>query len=360
MNELVSNQLLIQALRRQTVARTPVWIMRQAGRYLPEYRQLRQQAGSFMQLCQTPELACAATLQPLARFKLDAAILFSDILTIPDAMGLGLSFVDGEGPRFAKPVQTARDIAALHIPDPETELGYVMDTIRLIKPALSQRVPLIGFAGSPWTLACYMIEAGPSQNFSKIKKLIYQQPQLAEQLLTTLSQSVTVYLQAQIAAGVDVVMLFDTWGGILTTRDYQQFSLRYLQQITHVIKTTSPTIPVIVFTKGGGQWLEMLAAIGCDAVGLDWTTDLKQARQRIGHQVALQGNLDPAILSASPDAIRQRTTELLQQFGAHPGHIFNLGHGITPDIDPEHVTVMIDTVREVSQRIHHDHVPCTI
>ena len=345
------NHPLLQALARQHTEYTPVWLMRQAGRYLPEYRKLRAQAGSFMQLCQTPELACEVTLQPLARFNLDAAILFSDILTIPDAMGLGLSFVEGEGPRFAKPIRTEREINALACPDPEASLGYVMDAIRLIKPALDGRAPLIGFAGSPWTLATYMVEGGPSKNFAIIKKLIYQEPSLAEKLLSVITESVITYLQAQITAGVDVVMLFDTWGGVLTTPAYQQFSLTPLQTITQALKQFAPTVPVILFTKGGGQWLEQMANTGCDALGLDWTINLDNARQRVGDKVALQGNLDPTILFAEPEVIAQHITQLLEQYGPHPGHIFNLGHGILPTVPPENVAVMVNTVHDISKRL---------
>ena len=306
MSEL-KNDRLLRALARQPVDVTPVWIMRQAGRYLPEYRATREKAGDFLTLCTTPELACEVTLQPVDRYPLDAAILFSDILTIPDAMGLGLYFVEGEGPRFERPVRTQRDVAALTIPDPETELRYVIDTVRLVTRALHGRVPLIGFAGSPWTLATYMVEGGSTRDFNRVKGLMFEQPRLLHTLLETLADAVTQYLNAQINAGVQAVMLFDTWGGVLTPRDYESFSLDYMARIVAGLtrEATGRRVPVILFTKNGGQWLEAMAASGCDALGIDWTTDLGQARQRVGQQVALQGNLDPAALYASPARIRE-------------------------------------------------------
>jgi uroporphyrinogen decarboxylase len=346
---MAENYRFLRALNREPVDKTPIWIMRQAGRYLPEYRKIREQAGDFMTLCKTPELACEVTLQPLARFDLDAAILFSDILTIPDAMGLGLHFVEGEGPKFHNPIRQIKDIQQLAVPDVAQDLGYVTDAVRMIRQALANRLPLIGFAGSPWTLACYMVEGGSSKNFSRVKSLMYSEPQAMQQLLTCLTQSVTDYLNAQIAAGVQAVMLFDSWGGILTTEAYQQFSLTYMRQI---INRLTPGIPVIVFTKGGGLWLEAIAQSGCQAVGLDWTVNIGQARQRIGHQVALQGNLDPTVLASTPAAIEREAHKVLRDFGGGSGHIFNLGHGITPDIDPEHVQCLIEVVHNYSLSSH--------
>lgn len=344
------NHCFLAALQRQPTDKTPVWIMRQAGRYLPEYRATRTKAGSFMDLCKNPELACEVTLQPLARFDLDAAILFSDILTIPDAMGLGLNFTTGEGPQFERPVRDAAAVAALPIPDPEQDLGYVMDAVRLIRHELADRVPLIGFAGSPWTVATYMVEGGSSKNFSIIKKMRYRDPALLKKLLGKVAQATTAYLNAQIAAGVQAVQIFDTWGGVLTGADYQEFSLDFMQQILQQLTRTvkGQTIPVIFFTKGGGQWLETIAASGCDAVGLDWMTDIGAARQRVGSQVALQGNLDPSVLYAEPKAIEQQVRQVLQSYrdagGDSTGHVFNLGHGIYPDVPPEHVKVLVDAV----------------
>jgi uroporphyrinogen decarboxylase len=338
---MAENNRFLRALNREPVDKTPVWIMRQAGRYLPEYRKTRERAGDFMTLCKTPELACEVTLQPLARFDLDAAILFSDILTIPDAMGLGLHFVEGEGPKFHNPIRQVKDIQRLAAPDVAGELGYVTDAVRMIRQALADRTPLIGFAGSPWTLACYMVEGGSSKNFTRVKSMMYSEPQAMQQLLACLTRSVTDYLNAQIAAGVQAVMLFDSWGGILTTEAYQQFSLTYMRQI---IDGLTPGTPVIVFTKGGGLWLEAIAQSGCQAVGLDWTVNIGQARARIGHQVALQGNLDPTVLASTPAAIEREAHKVLRDFGGGPGHIFNLGHGITPDIDPDHVQCLVEAV----------------
>lgn len=350
----LANDRLLRALLRQPVDRTPVWIMRQAGRYLPEYRATRARAGSFMALCQTPELACEVTLQPLARFPLDAAILFSDILTIPDAMGLGLSFVEGEGPQLARPVRSAADVDRLGVPDPETALAYVPAAVRLIRHELAGRVPLIGFAGSPWTLATYMVEGGPSRDFSVIKALLFDQPDLLHRLLELLARSVTAYLNAQIAAGVQAVMLFDTWGGILTPRHYQVFSLDYMRRIVAglVREHEGRAVPVILFTKGGGAWLEAMANSGCDALGLDWTVDLREARQRVGGRVALQGNLDPGALYAAPERLRQEVATLLAEAGPSPGHVFNLGHGIQPQVDPERVAVLVAAVHELSVPYH--------
>ena len=350
----LQNDRLIRALLRQPVDITPVWMMRQAGRYLPEYLKIRKQAGSFMALCTNPELACEVTLQPIERFPLDAAILFSDILTIPDAMGLGLYFEEGEGPRFKKPVRSAADVNALGVPDPETELRYVMDAVRLIRRTLDNRLPLIGFSGSPWTLATYMVEGGSTKTFSRIKGMLYSEPGLLHKLLDTVATSVSSYLNAQIAAGAQAVMIFDTWGGVLTPDDYRDFSLQYMQKIianlTH--EADDQQVPVVLFTKGGCQWLELMADTGADALGLDWSTDLAMARKRVGDRVALQGNLDPAVLYATPEVIREQVGHVLAQFGAGSGHVFNLGHGITPDVDPINAGVLVDAVHDLSEQYH--------
>ena len=353
MTEL-KNDRFLRALLRQPVDMTPVWIMRQAGRYLPEYRATREKAGSFMQLCTTPELACEVTLQPLKRFPLDAAILFSDILTIPDAMGLGLFFTNGEGPQFKTPVRTAADVKRLSVPDPEDKLRYVMDAVRLIRRELDGQVPLIGFAGSPWTLATYMIEGGSSKDFAQIKKMLYDQPALLHELLTTTARAVTEYLNAQIAAGAQAVMVFDTWGGALSPRDYKEFSLHYMQEIVAGLtrEAEGRKVPVILFTKGGGQWLESMADTGCDALGIDWTTDLKDARARVGKRVALQGNMDPSVLYASPDRIRAEVETVLASFGQGSGHVFNLGHGIHTGINPDHVAALVEAVHVESRKYH--------
>jgi uroporphyrinogen decarboxylase len=350
----LKNDRLLRALLREPVDITPLWIMRQAGRYLPEYRAAREQAGDFTTLCRTPELACEVTLQPLRRYALDAAILFSDILTVPDAMGLGLSFAEGEGPQFARPLRTKQEIEALGVPDPEDELRYVMDAVRLIRRELNGSVPLIGFAGSPWTLATYMVEGGGSKEFAQIKRMLFDAPAVLHTLLDVLARAVTLYLNAQIAAGAQAVMVFDTWGGVLTPRDYQAFSLRYLQEIVHGLTRSAEgrCVPVILFTKNGGQWLEAMAATGCDALGVDWTTDLRAARARVGTQVALQGNMDPAVLYAGPERIRAEVAAVLDSFGPGNGHVFNLGHGIHPHVDPEHVAAMVAAVRELSPRYH--------
>ena len=352
----LKNDRLLRALRREAVDRTPIWIMRQAGRYLPEYRATRARAGDFLTLCKTPELACEATLQPIQRFDLDAAILFSDILTIPDAMGLGLSINEGDGPRFARPLRSPNDIRKLGIPDPDIDLRYVLQAVRLIRAELAGRVPLIGFSGSPWTLATYMVEGGTSKDFMKIRSLMYANPESTHVLLTKLSHAVADYLNAQIAAGVDVVMIFDTWGGVLTARDYQTFSLRYMQKVLAGLKPHAErgAVPTVVFTKGGGQWLEAIAATGCDAIGIDWTTGIAEARRRIGSRCALQGNLDPAVLSASPARILEEVRSILAEFGAGSGHIFNLGHGIHPTTDPDRVAVLVDAVHDMSRAYHDD------
>jgi uroporphyrinogen decarboxylase len=353
MSEL-KNDRLIRALLRQPVDVTPVWMMRQAGRYLPEYRATRKKAGSFMQLCTSPELACEVTLQPLARFPLDAAILFSDILTIPDAMGLGLYFAEGEGPRFQRPVRNEQQIGALGVPDPEQELRYVMDAVRVIRRELDGRVPLIGFSGSPWTLATYMVEGGSSKDFRTIKAMLYERPALLDQLLDTVAEAVALYLNAQISAGAQTVMIFDTWGGALTPSDYCHFSLKPMERIIARLQREHQgrRVPVILFTKNGGQWLEAMTDTGADALGLDWTTDLSDARRRVGNQVALQGNLDPSVLYASAEHIREQVAKVLASFGAGSGHVFNLGHGIHPGIDPEHAGAMIEAVHELSRPYH--------
>ncbi|PJD96868.1 MAG: uroporphyrinogen decarboxylase [Legionella sp.] len=348
----IQNSRFLRALRREPVDKTPIWIMRQAGRYLPEYRQTRLQAGDFLSLCRNPELACEVTLQPLRRFDLDAAILFSDILTIPDAMGLELYFAEGEGPGFHRPLRDRKAIEQLVVPSMTNELGYVMDAVRLIRQEMPKHLPLLGFSGSPWTLACYMIEGKGSREFKQIFRLMYSEPTLLHQLLVTLTQSVADYLLEQIKAGVNAVMLFDTWGGLLTSRHYQSYSLFYLQQIVQQIKDKHPEIPVILFTKGGGQWLESMAATGCDALGLDWTCDLKKAKQQVGHQVALQGNLDPSVLLGSSAAIQQEVSQVLADFGSGCGHVFNLGHGITPDVNPDNVRILVDAVHELSIPYH--------
>jgi len=341
----------LKALNCQPVDCTPVWIMRQAGRYLPEYRKVREGAGEFLNLCKTPELACEVAMQPLARYDLDAAILFSDILTIPDAMGLGLGFETGEGPVFERPINSLRDVTALGVPDPEAELRYVTDAVRLIRTELKDSVPLIGFAGSPWTLATYMVEGRSSKTFSKVKAMLFQEPKTLHSLLKVLADSVTVYLNAQIKAGAQAVMLFDTWGGVLTTNDYQDFSLNYMSQIIDgLIREHEGTkVPIILFTKNGGQWLNAIAQSGCDAIGIDWTIDIGDARKQVDGKVALQGNMDPSVLYGSPERIRDEVKKILKDYGSGPGHVFNLGHGIYPDIPPENVSVMIDAVREFGE-----------
>jgi len=350
----LKNDTFIKALLKQPVEYTPIWMMRQAGRYLPEYRKVREQAGSFMDLCTNPELACEVTLQPLRRFGFDAAILFSDILTVPDAMGLGLHFTEGEGPKFTHPVRTAADVNKLPIPDPETDLRYVVDAVRLIRKNLQGRVPLIGFSGSPWTLATYMVEGGSSKSFQKVKSMMYEQPKLMHVMLDKLAQSVAAYLNAQIEAGAQAVMLFDTWGGMLATEDYIEFSLYYAKQVRSLLNTNvnGQQIPTILFTKGGGLWLEAMADSGYDALGLDWQTDIQQARARVGHQVALQGNMDPVALYANPSVITEKVKTILHKYGSGSGHVFNLGHGILPDMNPEHVKAMVDAVHEYSRAYH--------
>lgn len=342
----IQNDRFLRALLKQPVDKTPVWIMRQAGRYLPEYRALREKAKDFLVLCKTPELACEVTLQPLKRFDLDAAIIFSDILTIPDAMDLGLYFSPGEGPCFQHPIRDKDDIESLVVPEPEEHLSYVTDAICMVKKELDGRLPLIGFSGSPWTLATYMVEGGTTKSFSKIKKLMFSQPEAFHQLLDKLVKSVIKYLNAQIVAGADAVMIFDSWGGVLTPRDYLEFSLEPMRKIVNALNRTrdGQKIPVILFTKNGGQWLESIADSQCDAIGLDWTTPLGEAAERVGHKVALQGNMDPGVLYASPERIEQEVRDILGQFKGNTGHVFNLGHGITPDVNPDHVHCLVEAV----------------
>lgn len=353
MKEL-KNDRYLRALMRQPVDMTPVWMMRQAGRYLPEYKAIRAQAGDFMSLCKNAELACEVTLQPLRRYPLDAAILFSDILTIPDAMGLGLYFEQGEGPRFTRPITGKADVLRLPIPDPEQELGYVMNAVRTIRQNLGGEVPLIGFSGSPWTLATYMVEGGSTKVFTKIKQLMYTDPDTLHLLLDKLAKSVTLYLNGQIRAGAQAVMIFDTWGGVLTGSAYREFSLDYMQNIIGGLQRESEgrRVPITLFTKGGGQWLEDLAQTGCDALGLDWSTDIHEARDRVGGKVALQGNMDPSVLYAPPARIEQEVAAILDGFGQGNGHVCNLGHGIHQDVPPEHAGVFVDAVHRLSRPYH--------
>ena len=353
MTEL-KNDRLLRALNREPVDITPVWMMRQAGRYLPEYRASRAQAGDFMSLCMNPQLACEVTLQPLERYPLDAAILFSDILTIPDAMGLGLYFETGEGPKFKKPVRDAKAIEALEVIKPHKDLSYVIDAVTTIRTELNGRVPLIGFSGSPWTLATYMVEGGASKDYRRTKQMMYKQPEVFHQLLTKLADSVIAYLNAQIEAGAQAVQIFDSWGGALSYAAYKEFSLAYMQRIVKglIRQREGRKVPVILFTKGGGQWLDLMANTGADALGLDWTTDIAQARALVGGKVALQGNMDPSILYASAARIRQEVATILARYGNGTGHVFNLGHGITPEVDPENAAVFINAVHEFSAQYH--------
>ena len=349
----LKNDRFIRAIYKQPIDKTPIWIMRQAGRYLPEYRDVRQQAGSFMTLCKTPELACEVTLQPLRRYDLDASIIFSDILTIPDAMGLGLTFAEGEGPRFASPIRNERDIRRLHVPDTD-KLSYVYDAIRLVRHELDGKVPLIGFCGSPWTLAAYMIEGRSQVGFPLIMKMLAEQPMQLHDILGILAESVIAHLNAQIQAGAQAVMLFDTWGGLLDTNNYAEFSLYYLKLIiAGLIKEYNKNkIPSILFTKGGGRWLDEMSVTGCDVIGLDWEVSLAAAREQVGQRVALQGNMNPAVLLQTPDVIREEVASVLRAYGQGSGHVFNLGHGITPDVPPENVSVLIDAVHELSKPYH--------
>jgi uroporphyrinogen decarboxylase len=345
-----SDSLFMRALRREPVERTPIWLMRQAGRYLPEYRATRERAGSFLDLAGTPELACEVTLQPIERYGFDAAILFSDILILPHVMGRGLGFKPGEGPYFERPVRTAADIDSLPMPDPEDDTGYVMDAVRLIRQSLPEGTPLIGFAGSPWTVATYMIEGRSSKDFARAKKLLLAEPEAAERLMNHLADATADYLAAQVAAGADALMLFDSWGGVLSPRLYDRFSLASQQRIVTRLKKTCPDTPLILFGKGCGQHLEKLADTDCAGLGVDWTLDLSEARVRVGDRVALQGNLDPAVMLTTPEVIAEETKRVLDSFGKGSGHIFNLGHGITPEVPPEHVSVLVETVRDYSAR----------
>ncbi|MDR3159811.1 MAG: uroporphyrinogen decarboxylase [Zoogloeaceae bacterium] len=349
----LKNDNFLRALRRQTVDHTPIWLMRQAGRYLPEYCATRQRAGDFLTLCKSPDFACEVTLQPLARYDLDAAILFSDILTVPDAMGLGLCFEAGDGPRFERPLREEWAINNLTAPDPYDRLGYVMDAVRTIRKALDGSVPLIGFSGSPYTLACYMVEGGGSKDFCHIKRMLYGRPDLLRRILAVTTQAVIAYLNAQIECGAQAVMIFDTWGGSLAHTAYVEFSLAYMRDIVAGIHRNwaGETIPSILFAKGGGQWLEQIAASGCDGIGLDWTTDIADARRRVGGRVALQGNLDPGVLLSSPEVIAAEARKVLEAFGAgNTGHVFNLGHGISRFTPPEHVTALVESVHQYKAR----------
>jgi uroporphyrinogen decarboxylase len=355
------NDNFLRALLRQPVDYTPVWLMRQAGRYLPEYNETRRRAGSFLQLCKNPQMACEVTLQPLSRFELDAAILFSDILTVPDAMGLGLYFAEGEGPKFERPLREEWAIRDLTAPDPNVHLRYVMDAVAEIRRALHGSVPLIGFSGSPWTLACYMVEGGSGSptDYRTVKTMLYDRPDLLHHILDVTTTAVIDYLNAQIASGAQAVMIFDSWGGVLSHAAYREFSLAYMQRIVAGLTRVADgeRVPSIVFTKGGGQWIESIAGIGCDAVGLDWTTDLGEARRRVGDRVALQGNFDPMGMFAAPDKVAAEACRVLDSYAADPaearmagGHVFNLGHGISQFTPPENVKILVDTVHSHSRR----------
>ena len=351
---LLKNDTFLRALLKQPVDYTPVWLMRQAGRYMPEYNATRVRAGNFLNLCKNPDFATEVTLQPLVRYDLDAAILFSDILTVPDAMGLGLYFSQGEGPRFERPLREEWAIRDLTAPDPHEHLGYVMDAVSSIRKALDGSVPLIGFSGSPFTLACYMVEGGSSDDFRVIKTMLYQRPDLLHRILDVTTQAVIAYLNAQIEAGAQAIMIFDTWGGTLTPWTYREFSLRYMEQIVAALikEREGRKVPNIIFTKGGGLWLEDMAAIGCDALGLDWTINIGDARRRVGDKVALQGNLDPSALFGTPESIRREANRVLEDYGHGNGHVFNLGHGISQYTDPENVQVLVDTVHFESRKYH--------
>lgn len=356
----MKNDLYLRTLKGQKVERTPIWVMRQAGRYLPEYRAVRKQAGDFLTLCKTPDLACEVTMQPIDRFGLDAAILFSDILTIPDAMGLELVLEEGIGPVFNKPIRSQADIDALSVPDAEDDLGYVMDAVRVIRKELDGRVPLIGFTGSPWTLASYMVEGSGSKDFRRIKGLMFESPMAAHQLLQIVTDSVIQYLKAQVAAGAQSLMVFDTWGGMLSTSNYQSFSLAYMQKIVSAIKSdeSGKDIPIVLFTKGGGQWLEMMADTGCDGLGLDWTVDIADAKARVGDRVILQGNMDPVVMNTGQQQVKDNAMQVLEAYGQHvdgnKGHIFNLGHGIQPFAHPDNMQALVETVQNHSQQFHNN------
>ncbi len=354
----LKNDLYLRTLRGEKVERTPIWVMRQAGRYLPEYRATRKQAGDFLTLCKTPELACEVTMQPIDRFGLDAAILFSDILTIPDAMGLELVLEEGVGPVFNKPIRSQADIDALGVPDAEDDLGYVMNAVRVIRQELNGRVPLIGFTGSPWTLASYMVEGSGSKDFRRIKGFMFESPKSAHQLLQIITDSVIEYLKAQVKAGAQSLMVFDTWGGMLSTENYQRFSLDYMAQIVSALKADAQCqdTPIVLFTKGGGQWLEMMADTGCDGLGLDWTVDIAQAKHRVGDRVVLQGNMDPVVMNTHAPQVSEQAMAVLNAYGTHEdqhkGHIFNLGHGIQPFAKPENMQALVQTVQTESGQFH--------
>ena len=350
MNESRQDSLFMRALRRESVERTPIWLMRQAGRYLPEYLATRAQAGDFLTLAGTPELAAEVTLQPIRRYGFDASILFSDILILPHVMGLGLGFTPGEGPKFERPLRDPADIAKLPRPDPNDDTASVMEAVRLIRRDLPADVPLIGFAGSPWTVATYMVEGGSSRDFKRAKKMLLEHPEESDRLIAHLADSTADYLIAQVEAGADALMVFDSWGGVLSPAMFERFSLAGMQRIVDRVRQAQPGVPIILFAKGCGGMLETLADTGCDALGLDWTTRLGDARRRVGDRVALQGNLDPVVLTTSPEVIRSAVADVLEDFGPGSGHIFNLGHGITPDVPPEHVQVLVETVRRLSRR----------
>jgi uroporphyrinogen decarboxylase len=346
----LKNDLLLRAARKQSVERTPVWFMRQAGRYLPEYRAVRAKA-DFLTLCKTPELAAEVTVQPVEIIGVDAAIIFSDILVIPEAMGMKLIVEEGKaGPRFPNPVRSVDDITGLHSIDPTRELRYVMEAIRVTKQRLQERVPLIGFSGSPWTLATYMVEGKGSKNFRYVKEMVFSHPQQAHTLLQRLAQSVADYLSAQVDAGADIVQIFDTWGGILSQEEFEEFSLHYIRQIVEQIKKKN--VPVIVFCKDCGHSLKKIAETGADVVGLDWTTDIGKARNAIGKKVALQGNLDPTMLFSTPERIEEGVKSILQKYGNGSGHIFNLGHGILPETPVENVKAFVNAVKTFSVQYH--------
>jgi uroporphyrinogen decarboxylase len=354
MNFKLKNDTFLRALLRQPTEYTPLWMMRQAGRYLPEYCATRKRAGSFLNLCKNPDMATEVTLQPLERFPLDAAILFSDILTVPDAMGLGLYFAEGEGPKFERPLRDEAAIKALRVPDIGTDLKYVTDAVSQIRKALDGSVPLIGFSGSPWTLSCYMVEGGSSDDYAKVKTLAYKEPKLMHHILEVTAQAVIAYLNAQIEAGAQAVMIFDSWGGALSHAAYHEFSLPYMQKIVAglIKEKDGVRIPNIVFTKGGGLWIDSIARIGCDAVGLDWTMDIGVARQKVGDKVALQGNIDPTVLFAPPEVIRDEVEKVLASYGYGSGHVFNLGHGISQFTNPDNAAALVAAVHELSRKYH--------
>ena len=348
----LKNDTLLRALACRPTAYTPIWLMRQAGRYLPEYNATRSRAGSFLALARNPSLAAEVTLQPLERFALDAAIVFSDILTVPDAMGLELGFTQGEGPRFARPLRDEAAIRALRAPDPASELRYVLEAVRESRAALRGSVPLIGFSGSPFTLACYMVEGGGSSDWRTLKSMLYARPELLHRILEVNARAVRDYLNAQIEAGAQVVMIFDTWGGILQHADYETFSLAYSREVLSRLtkERDGERVPSVLFTKGGAPWLRAIMASGCDAVGLDWTCDARAARELSAGRVALQGNLDPTALLAAPPIVRNAARRVLDAFGAAPGHVFNLGHGILPQTPIESVSALVDEVRTYSSK----------